>query len=195
MVINGTVAYRAVVLAACMATMPARAGGLESLPPVGSAAAPAIPAAPGATVLAQAAQAVGVRRCYAAVDQVSARMLAGTRRTDVALDWDRRDPDGEPFFAIAGLEYQSASAVLSLTTVPAPTGGCTILVEHVSSVPSPCKAVAAAQLRDYTGTQLVKAVTVYTHPGRPRETITLVDTPPACLIVRRQVQYKWGATH
>ncbi|MCU9952083.1 hypothetical protein OEJ37_01645 [Burkholderia sp. BKH01] len=193
MAINGTIAYLAVVLVACTATMPARAGGLESLPPAGPAAAPAIPAAPGATVLAQAAQAVGIRRCYAAVDQVSTRMLAGTRRTDVALDWDRRDPDGEPFFAVAGLEYQSESAVLSLTTVPAPTGGCTILVERVSSAPLPCKAVAAAQLRDYTRTPLVKAVAVYTHPGRPRETVTLVDTPPACLIVRRQVQFRWGA--
>ncbi|NTX31691.1 hypothetical protein HT746_32040 [Burkholderia pyrrocinia] len=177
----------------CGALTPARAGGLESLPPVGPAVAPAIPAAPGANVLAQSAQAVGVRRCYPAVDQVSARMLAGTRRADVALDWDRHDPDGEPFFALAGLEYPSSSAVLSLTTVPAPAGGCTVLVERVSSAPLSCKAVAASELRDYNGTPLVKAVTVYVNRSRLRDTVTLVDAPPVCLIIRRQVQFRWGA--
>ncbi|EDT37582.1 hypothetical protein BamMEX5DRAFT_6643 [Burkholderia ambifaria MEX-5] len=95
---------------------------------------------------------------------------------------------------MAGLEYPSSSAVLSLTTVPAPAGGCTILVERVSSAPLSCKAVAAAQLRNYKATPLVKAVAVYTHPDRPRETVTLVDTPPACLIVRRQVRFRWGTS-
>ncbi|MGS0896424.1 hypothetical protein ACVBGC_28405 [Burkholderia stagnalis] len=187
----------AAMLAGCAATMPARAQGLESLPPRGPAAvAPGAPAAAtGATVLARSAQAVGIRRCYPAVDQVSARMLAGAQHADVALDWDRQDPDGEPFFALAGLDYANASAVLSLTTVPAPVGGCTILVERVSSAPLPCNAVAAAELRDYKGTPLVRAVTVYANPGRPRETVTLVDAPPACLIIRRQVRFRWGAGH
>ncbi|WP_193102479.1 hypothetical protein [Burkholderia sp. Z1] len=148
----------------------------------------------GETVLAKSAREVGIRRCYAAVDQVSARMFANTRHVDVALDWDRRDPDVEPFFALAGLEYPNASAVLSLTTVPAQSGGCTILVERISSAPLSCNAVAASELRGYKGTELVKAVTVYANPGRSRETVTLVDTPPACLIIRRQVQFRWGAT-
>ncbi|QTD92065.1 hypothetical protein [Burkholderia anthina] len=206
MTINGTAAraaYRAplraallaAVLAGCATALLARAQGLESLPPRGSAAV--VPGAPvpatGATVLARAAQAVGIRRCYPAVDQVSARMLAGTQHADVALDWDRQDPDGEAFFALAGLGYADTSAVLSLTTVPAPAGGCTILVERVSSASLPCKAVAAAELRDYKGTPLVRAVTVYVNPGRPRETVTLVDAPPACLIIRRQVRFRWGA--
>ncbi|WP_063552346.1 hypothetical protein [Burkholderia territorii] len=179
MAINGAAAYLAAALAGC--------GAMVS---VGAMAQGISPSA--ANLFAQSARTVGVRRCYAAVDQVSSRMLAGTRRADVALDWDRRDPDGEPFFAIAGLEYPDASAVLSLTTVPEATGGCTILVERMSSAPLSCKAVAASELHDYKGTLLVKAVTVYVNPNRLRETVTLVDTPPACLIIRRQVQFRWG---
>ncbi|MGZ2747968.1 hypothetical protein [Burkholderia stagnalis] len=166
--------------------MPAQGAepGTSSVPPT---------AQPSSTVLANAARTIGVRRCYSAVDQVSSRMLANTRRADVALDWDRNDSDREPFFALAGLEYPSAAAVLSLTTVPASTGGCTILVERISSAPLSCGDVARTELRDYKGTPLVKAVTVYANPGRPRETVTLVDAPPSCLIIRRQVQYRWGA--
>ncbi|MGZ2747238.1 hypothetical protein [Burkholderia stagnalis] len=169
-------------------TQPVRAiaGNPESMLP------PANP--PAITVLAKAAQSVGIRRCYPAVDQVSNRMFANTRHADVALDWDRGDPDGEPLFSLSGLEYSNASAVLSLTTVPAPAGGCTILVERISSAPLPCREVARSELPGYRATPLVKAVTVYTEPSRSRETVTLVDAPPACLIVRRQVQYRWGAT-
>ncbi|WP_175947698.1 hypothetical protein [Burkholderia pyrrocinia] len=144
-------------------------------------------------VLAKSAQQVGVRRCYSAVDKVSARMLAGTQHADVVLDWDRRNPDGEPFFALSGLEYANAVAVMSLTTMPASAGGCTILVERISSEPQACKAVAKSELRDYKGTQLVRAVIVYANPAHPRETVTLVDAPSACLIIRRQVQFRWGA--
>lgn len=144
------------------------------------------------TVLAKSAREVGVQRCYSAVDQVSSRMLANTRHTDIALDWDRRDPDGEPFFALAGLEYPNTSAVLSLAMVPVPSGGCTILVERISSAPLSCDAVATSELRAYKGTVLVKAVRVFANPDRPRETVTLVETPPTCLIIRRQVQFRWG---
>jgi hypothetical protein len=148
---------------------------------------------PAATALAKAAQAVGIRRCYQAVDQVSSRMFANTRHADVALDWDRGNPDGEPMFSLSGLEYADGSAVLSLTTVPEPSGGCTILVERISNESKPCAEVARSELSGYRATRLVKAVTVYTVPSRPRETVTLVDTPQACLIVRRQAQYRWGA--
>jgi hypothetical protein len=120
-------------------------------------------------------------------------MLAGAQHVDVALDWDRRNPDGEPFFALTALEYANAAAVMSLTTMPASAGGCTILVERISSEAQACKAVAKSELRDYKGTRLVAAVTVYANPTRPRETVTLVDAPPACLIIRRQVQFRWGA--
>ncbi|QVN22999.1 hypothetical protein [Burkholderia pyrrocinia] len=145
------------------------------------------------TVLAQAARTIGVRRCQAAVDQVSNRMFAQAKHTDVALDWDRNNPDGEPFFSLSGLEYQDTSAVLSLTTVPSTSGGCTILVERISSAPTSCKEVVRSTLAGYKSTPLVKAVTVYVNPARPRETVTLIDAPPSCLIVRRQTEFHWGA--
>ncbi|WP_157654860.1 hypothetical protein [Burkholderia ubonensis] len=182
----GSAVTSALLMAWLNQPVPAIAGNTDSMLP------PENPSA--ATVLAQAAHAVGIRRCYPAVDQVSNRMFANIRHADVALDWDRGDPDGEPLFSVSGLEYSNASAVLSLTTVPAPAGGCTILVERISSAPLPCREVARSELPGYRATPLVKAVTVYTEPSRSRETVTLVDAPPACVIVRRQVQYRWGAT-
>ncbi|WP_322009715.1 hypothetical protein [Paraburkholderia sp. J12] len=149
-------------------------------------------AQPAPTVLAKAAGVVGIQRCYRAVDQVSSRLFEHAQRADVVLDWDRGNPDREPFFSLSGLEYGNTSAVVSLTTVPGSTGGCTILAERISSEPISCKEVARSELRGYQGTVLVKAISVYTAPGRPRETVTLVDTPPACLIIRRQVQFRWG---
>jgi hypothetical protein len=142
-----------------------------------------------ATVLAQAAQKVGVRRCYQAINVVSSRTFLNTERTDVVLDWDRQDPDSAPFFSLAGLEYGQNSAVLSLTTTPVPNGGCAILAERISSAPMPCKDVARSELGGYHANTLVKLVTVYTTPGRSRETVTLIDAPPSCVIVRRQVQF------
>ncbi|MBN3815663.1 hypothetical protein G3N57_03195 [Paraburkholderia sp. Se-20369] len=144
------------------------------------------------TVLAQAAQAVGVRRCLAAVDQVSERMFAQTTHADIALDWDRNNPDGEALLSLSGLEYKDASAALSLTTVPSTQGGCTILVERISSAPVSCKEVVRSTLTGYKGTPLVKAVMVYVNSARPRETVTLIDSPPSCVIVRRQVDFHWG---
>ena len=145
------------------------------------------------TVLAQAAQSVGVRRCYSAINLVSSRVFSDAQHEDVVLDWDHKSPDTAPFFSLSGMEYQSGAAVFSLTTVPALMGGCAILAERISSAPLSCKDVARSELAGYHGTPLVKAVTVYTAPGRPRETVTLVDAPPSCVIVRRQVQFEWGA--
>jgi len=169
-----------------LAVQSAAAQSESMLPPAG--------ANPAQTVLAQAAQAVGVRRCLAAVERVSDRMFAQAKHADVALDWDRNSPDGEPLFSLSGLEFQNASAAVSLTTVPSNQGGCTILVERISSAPMPCKDVVRSTLAGgYTGTPLVKAITVYVNPARPRETVTLIESPPGCVIVRRQAEFHWGA--
>ncbi|WP_199545269.1 hypothetical protein [Paraburkholderia kururiensis] len=155
-------------------------------------AAAAVPTPVPDTVLAAAARQAGIRRCQPAVSIVSARTLAGTRHADVVLDWDRQDPDGAPFFALTGLDYgQHAAAVFSLTTVPQPAG-CTVLAERISSAPLPCREVARSELPGYQPTALVPSVTVYTMPAHARETVTLVDSPGACLIVRRQVRYAGG---
>jgi hypothetical protein len=119
-------------------------------------------------------------------------MFAGAADADVLLDWDRNNPDGGPFFSMSGMDFQRSAALLSLSTVPASAGGCAILVERVSSAPESCQEVARTELPGYHATKLVRAVTVYTHPAQPRETVTLVDSPPSCLVLRRQVEFHWG---
>lgn len=146
----------------------------------------------GATILAKAAQTVGIRRCYAAVDEVSKRTFAGAQHADVVLDWDRTTPDDEPFFSLSGLQYADGVAALSLTTVPSPGGGCSMLVERISTASHVCREVAREELPGYQATMLVKGVTVYTMASRPRESVTLIDASPACVIVRRQAAFHWG---
>lgn len=161
--------------------------------PTPAAVAAAAPAEP-VTVLAHAAQEVGIRRCYDAVAQVSARVFDHAHRADVLLDWQRANPDIGPFFSMSGIEFPTSSALLSLVTVPGVTGGCSVLAERISSAPLSCAQVARAELNGYHATQLVKSVMVYTDSSRPRETVLLVDTPPSCLILRRQVQFQWGTS-
>ncbi|WP_157651551.1 hypothetical protein [Burkholderia ubonensis] len=140
------------------------------------------------TVLAGAAMKAGIRRCYSMINAVSGRTFANTERSDVVLDWDRSDPDNSPFFSLSGLDYGQASALLSLTTTPV-DAGCSVLVERISSAPLSCKEVARSELAGYHGVALVKSITVYTNPAHSRETVTLLDAPPSCVIVRRQVQF------
>lgn len=146
------------------------------------------------TVLAGAATAAGIRRCHSAIDAVSGRMFTGASHVDVMLDWDRTNSDGSPFFSLSGIDFRRDTALLSLTTAPTATGGCAILVERISSAPTTCSAVARSDLSGYRATPLVRAVTVYTNTARPRETITLVDAPPSCLVLRRQVEFNWPAS-
>jgi hypothetical protein len=151
---------------------------------------PEAPVAP-QNLLAQAAAQVGLKRCLSAVTQVSSRALTGSTKHDIVFDWDHVHPDQGPFFSLTGMEFKSATALLSLSVAPLQTGNCAILVERISSAPIKCQEVANSELRGYHATPLVHAVTVYTTPTRPSETVTLVEAPPSCLIVRRQADYNW----
>ena len=144
-------------------------------------------------VLARAAQTVGVRRCLAAIAVVAQRNGEGATNQDVLLDWDHGAPDASAFFSLTGLEYgPGRSAALSLTTAPeAVGGGCSILAERISAAPVACAEVARTELGGYTGHPLLASITVYVDPGKPRETVTLINSPPGCLVIRRQVQYAW----
>lgn len=144
-------------------------------------------------LLAQAAQQLNIRRCGSAIAQVASRAVSGTRKHDILVDWDRANPDGGAFFSVIGLEYDKVSALLSLTTVPSSDNRCALLVERISSAATTCKEVAHSELQGYQATQLVRSVTVYTPPRGGRETVTLVDAAPSCLIFRRQVDYTWPA--
>ncbi|MBN3778615.1 hypothetical protein G3O06_13775 [Burkholderia sp. Ac-20345] len=164
--------------------------GIYAQPISSQSLVPDMPASP-ENLLAQAAAQVGVKRCLSAVNQVSSRALTGTIKHDIVIDWDHLRPDQGPLFSLTGLEFNGASALLSLSTAPMQGGNCAILVERVSSAATPCRNVANSELRGYRATALVRSVTVYTTPARPTETVTLVETPPSCLILRRQVDYSW----
>ncbi|MGK8200710.1 hypothetical protein [Burkholderia cepacia] len=184
------VAAMGAVLVLAWATV--RPGSVARAQPAPSTAPVKAPA-PQVTVLAHAAQEIGIRRCYDAVAQVSARVFDSSARADILLDWQRASPDVGPLFSLSGIEFPQSSALLSLVTVPGIAGGCSVLAERISSAPLSCAQVARSELNGYHATQLVKSVMVYTESTRPREVVVLVDTPPSCLILRRQVQFQWGA--
>ena len=170
-------------------SMPGQSMPLQAAP---AQRAPA-QARPPTNLLMQAGQTLGFHRCASALDQISARVLAGTRKHDIVLDWDRAHPDSGPFFSLTGMQFPAVSALLSLAIIPQENQSCAILVERISSAPIACHEVARSELAGYKATVLVQAVTVYTSPAHAHEVVTLVDTPPACLIVRRQVDYGWPA--
>jgi hypothetical protein len=149
---------------------------------------------PDMSVVARAAQTVGIRQCFPAVDQVAARVLMGSQGQDVVLDWNHITPDNAPFFSLTGFQSHGKPELLSLSTIPDNVGHCAILAEHISVHAGSCARAAKEQLAGYRATPLVTAVTVYTLPSRPRETVTLSDVDGGCLIVRRQVEYQWPAS-
>ncbi|MCX4159620.1 MULTISPECIES: hypothetical protein [Paraburkholderia] len=150
------------------------------------------PSLAGVPLVAKSAKTVGVKQCYEAVHQISERAVENAVHQDVLLDWDRNTPDTQPFFSMTGLEFERSSAAFSLTAIPSGSrGACTVLAERISSASSSCNEVARLQLTGYKPVPLVGLVTVYTTPTHPRETVTLIDTKPSCLIIRRQVKYDW----
>lgn len=142
-------------------------------------------------LLARAAETIGVRRCVAALAAVSARTSSTALRQDVILDWDHSAPDDHVFHSLTGLQYGDHAAALSLSAVPEASGGCSILAERISAAPLACAVVARSELTGYVGHLLLASIDVYTNPKTPRETVTLISTPPGCVIIRRQVEYNW----
>lgn len=157
-------------------------------PPAG----PAAPA-PGAPLdaLTAAATNVGVKRCLPAISRLSALTVNGSTGNDVLVDWDRKNPDGGPFFSLSGVEYKNASLAFSLTAVPDSTGGCSVAAERISVAPFACRSIAQQELGGYQATQLLATFTVYVDARDPGASVTLIDSPPGCLIIRRHVEYDW----
>jgi hypothetical protein len=150
--------------------------------------------APEVPVVAQAARTLGIKRCLSAVTAVGQRVSQGATHSDVIADWDRAAPDAGAFFSLTGLEFGAQSAALSLTTVPDATGGCSVLAERISAAPIACPLVAQRELPGWQGHRLLASIMVYSNPASARETVTLVNSAPGCLVIRRQVQYGWPAS-
>ena len=143
--------------------------------------------------LSTAATNVGLTACKPALERLSTLAINGTRNNDVLLDWDRKRPATSPVFAMIGLEYPNGGAAMSITTIPDGTGSCSVAAERISSAPIACEALAGQELKGYSATRLLSNMTVYTDGKDPNSTVSLIDTPPGCLVIRRYVEFNWKA--
>ncbi|MGJ7494590.1 hypothetical protein ACSFA8_05920 [Variovorax sp. RT4R15] len=148
------------------------------------------PAAPQDT-LTRAATSVGIKRCLPAITRLSTLTVQGARSHDVLLDWDRKRPDAGPTFALIGMEFPNAGVAASITAIPDESGACTVSAERISVAPFTCASVAQQELANYRMTRLLPNYAVYTDEKEPTSSVSLIDSPPGCLIIRRYVEYGW----
>jgi hypothetical protein len=141
--------------------------------------------------LAAAAANVGIKRCLPAISRLSSINVSGSTANDVLVDWDRKNPDAGPFFSLSGIEFRNASLALSLTALPTANGGCSVAAERISVAPLTCKSIADQELAGYKATQLLATFTVYVDARDPGASVSLIDSPPGCLIIRRHVAFDW----
>jgi len=148
------------------------------------------PAAPQDT-LTRAAASVGVKRCLPAITRLSTLTVQGSRSHDVLLDWDRKRPDAGPMFSLIGMEFPNAGVAASITAIPDDSGACTVSAERISVAPFTCASVGQQELGTYKMTRLLPNYAVYTDEKEPTSSVSLIDSPPGCLIIRRYVEYGW----
>ncbi|WP_038218332.1 hypothetical protein [Xenophilus azovorans] len=150
------------------------------------------PAASAQDTLSRAAASVGVKRCLPAITRLARLNVQGSRAHDVLLDWDRQRPDAGPVFSLIGLEYPNAGMAASITAVPdAAAGTCTVAAERITVAPFTCASIAESELAGYRMTRLLPVYAVYTDPKEPGSSVSLIDSPPGCLVIRRFVEYNW----
>jgi hypothetical protein len=141
--------------------------------------------------LSRAAASVGVKRCLPAVTRLSTLLLQGSRSHDMLLDWGRAHPDGDPLFSLIGIAYSNGGAAASVTAIPSANGACTVAAERISVAPLPCASVAQQELEGYKVTRLLPIYAVYVNEKEPTSSVSLIDSPPGCLVIRRYVEYDW----
>jgi hypothetical protein len=152
---------------------------------------PQAPAAPPQDTLTRAATSVGIKRCLPAITRLATLTVQGSRGHDVLLDWDRKRPDSGPMFSLIGIQYPNAGVAASITAIPDDIGGCTVSAERISVAPFTCASVAEQELKNYRVTRLLPIYAVYTDDKEPTSSVSLIDSPPGCLVIRRYVEYGW----
>jgi hypothetical protein len=144
-----------------------------------------------ANLAAEAAHAVGVTTCLPAITRLSALAVAGSKNHDMLMDWDHAQPDAGPFFSMLGINFGGQSLAATITAVPDAAKGCTVSAERISVAPFTCQSIADVELKGYSATRLLPTFTVYSLAQDPGSSVSLIDSPPSCLVIRRYVQYNW----
>ncbi|WP_395348451.1 hypothetical protein [Variovorax sp. UC122_21] len=152
---------------------------------------PQAPPAPPQDVLTRAATSVGVERCLPAITRLLLADRAGQSQPRRAVDWDRKRPDSGPVFSLIGIEFPNAGVAGSITAIPDDSGACTVAAERISVAPFTCASIAQQELPNYRATRLLPVYTVYTDDKEPTSSVSLIDSPPGCLVIRRYVEYGW----
>ena len=155
------------------------------------AALPPNPLGPPPNLVVEAARSLGINTCLTAITRISSLAIAGSRTHDVLVDWDRAQPDRGAFFSLLGVNFGATSLAATITVIPQESNGCTLAAERISVAPYACRSIAEVELKGYTATALLPTFTVYTQPSDPGSSVSLLDSPPGCLVIRRYVQYGW----
>lgn len=132
---------------------------------------------------------VGVKQCRSQLLDISSLAVQGTRNNDVLFDWNHKRPNSGPVFSLIGLNYGSKAAALSIAAVPDVDGSCSIAAERISVASAPCKAIADKDLKGYRATPLLETMTVYADEKDLGSTVSLIDSPPGCLVIRRYITF------
>lgn len=154
----------------------------------GVAVAPLVPAP---NTLALALNNVGLTRCQPALERLSSFGVQGTRANDVLVDWDRKRPATSSVFALIGLEYAHGGGAMAVASVPEADGSCSLLAERITVASLPCASVAEQELRGMQRTQLLPNFSAYTDPNDRTSSVSLIDSAPGCLVIRRYVEFNW----
>lgn len=139
--------------------------------------------------MAAAVNNVGIKQCRPQLTSLSTLGVQGTASNDLLLDWDHKRVNSSPVFSLIGLDYGSNSAAMSITAVPEADGSCSVLAERISAAPVACKTIASQELHGYRATPLLNQMTVYTDGKDPGSSVSLIDSPPGCLVIRRYVAF------
>jgi hypothetical protein len=139
--------------------------------------------------LVAAAQRVGVQRCLPVLASLSSIGVRHARRSDVLFDWDHQRPDAGAVFALIGLDADNDNAAMSIAAAPGADGTCAVAAERTAYDTHSCKQVAQRELSGYQATPLLPHMTVYTSAREPGSTVSLIDSAPGCLTIRRYVDY------
>lgn len=139
--------------------------------------------------MAAAINNIGVKQCQSQLTALSTLGVQGTTTNDLLLDWDHKRVNSSPIFSLIGLAYGANVAAMSVTAVPEADGSCSVSAERISVAPIACTTFAGQELRGYRATPLLGHMTIYTDRKDAGSSISLIDSPSGCLVIRRYVAF------